>query len=65
MSEIKSFDEYKENKTPHIVQEVMCVSCFHRWVCVRPQGSLLKELECPKCGKVGYVLATGQEIEGE
>lgn len=30
---------------------------------VRPQGVLLKDLECPNCGKVGYVIATGQEIE--
>lgn len=65
MSEVKSFNEYIEEHTPHIVHEAMCVSCLHRYILVRPQGTLLKELECPNCGKVGYVIATGQEIESE
>lgn len=59
------FQKYKEEHTQHIVHEAMCVSCLHRWIEVRPQGTLLKELECPNCGKVGYVIATGQEIENE
>jgi Zn finger protein HypA/HybF involved in hydrogenase expression len=63
MSEVKSFNEYKENNTPHIVHEAICISCLHRWVEVRPQGTFLKELECPSCEKRGYVIATGQEME--
>lgn len=65
MGEIIDLNEYKGNNTSHIVHEVMCVSCLHRWIGVRPQGVLLKDLECPNCGKVGYVIATGQEMEAE
>ena len=61
----KSFNDYKENNTPHLVHEAICVSCLHRWIEVRPQGTLLKDLECPSCSKRGYVIATGQEIESE
>ena len=57
------FDKYKEENTPHVVQEVICLSCLHRWIAVIPQGTLLKDLECPKCNKSGYVIATGQEID--
>lgn len=64
MSEVKSFNDYKENNTPHIVQEVVCLCCLQRWVAVRPKGTLLKDLQCPNwlCGKSGYVIATGEEI---
>lgn len=61
---IKSFNEYKEENTPHIVQEVVCLKCLFRWLAVRPKEVLLKQLEC-KCGNVGYVIATGQELEDE
>lgn len=63
MGEVIDFNEYKENNTPHLVHEEMCVSCLHRWIEVRPQGTLLKDIECPSCRKVGYVIATGQEME--
>ena len=59
------FSKYKEENTPHIVHEAVCLYCLHRWIEVRPQGSLLKSLECPSCRKRGYVIATGQEIESE
>ena len=65
MAEVIDFTAIKENLTEHLVHEAMCVSCLHRWIEVRPQGTLLKYLECPNCGKVGYVIATGQEIESE
>lgn len=61
----KNFNDYKEENTPHLVHEAICVSCLHRWIEVRPEGTLLKDLECPKCRKIGYVIATGQEIESE
>lgn len=60
-----NFNDYKDENTPHIVQEVICLSCLHRWIAVRPEGTLLKDLECPHCGKVGYVITTGQEIQEE
>lgn len=49
-------------KTPHIVQELICVKCLTRWIGVRPQGTLLKKLECPKCNNVGFVITTGEEF---
>lgn len=59
------FQSYKEEHTPYIVQELVCLKCLHRWIAVRPKGTLLKELECPKCEQKGKVIATGQEIESE
>ena len=54
------FDEL----TPHTVQEVVCLKCLHRWIAVYPQQTQLKDLQCPNCGEQGFVIATGQEIEG-
>lgn len=50
-----------EANLPHAVSEVICVKCGHRWISVRHNTTLLKELECPNCGK-GFVIETGQEI---
>ena len=51
-----------EELIPHTVAEVMCVKCLKRWVAVYPTACLLKNLECPNCGK-GFVIKTGEEIE--
>lgn len=48
---------------PHIVHETICLKCLHRWIVVRPEGSLLIDLECPSCHEQGYAIATGQELE--
>lgn len=53
-----------EENLPHKVSEVICVKCGKRWISVRPEKTLLKELECPKCGR-GFVIETGEEMEGE
>lgn len=50
-----------EERKPHTVSEVICVKCGKRWVSVRPEDVLLKDLECPNCGK-GYVIETGEVI---
>lgn len=50
-------------KKPHAVSETICVSCYHRWICVRPETTLLKELQCPECLTIGTVIETGQSIE--
>jgi len=55
-------NKYREEKTPHKVSEVICVKCFHRWVAIRPVGTLLKDLHCEGCG-AGFVIETG-ETEG-
>jgi len=48
---------------PHVVSEVICVKCGHRQISVRPEGTLLKDLECAGCHKQGFVIETGQEID--
>lgn len=52
-----------EANLPHKVSEVMCVNCLHRWLSVYPEETLLKDLECPECSEVGYVICTGQNLE--
>lgn len=53
-----------EDHMPHKVSEVICVKCGKRWISARPEGVMLKELECPNCGK-GYVIETGEVINDE
>ena len=48
--------------TPHRVSEVICVKCAYRWLAARPVATLLKDLECPWCGKQGFVIETGEII---
>lgn len=50
-----------EENMPHTTSEVICVKCCSRWIAVRPIATILKQIECDKCGK-GYVIETGQEI---
>ena len=63
MGEMIDFTKYKENNEPHIVQEVVCLACLHRWIAVRNEKTLLKELQCPYCKTVGSIIATGQQLE--
>lgn len=65
MDKVINFNEYKEENTPHIVHESVCLKCLYRFIVCYPQKTLLKELECGNCGEVGYIIATGQEIESE
>lgn len=55
-----------EARKPHSVSEVICVKCGKRWISVRPEGMLLKDIDCENCG-AGYVIETGQvlDMEGE
>lgn len=54
-----------ENGMPHVISEVICVRCCRRWLAVRPEGTLLKDMECPECGKNGGVIETGEEIDDQ
>jgi DNA polymerase III alpha subunit (gram-positive type) len=45
---------------PHQVQELICAECKFRWISVRPFGLHLRNMECPKCLKFGYIIATGE-----
>ena len=47
----------------HKISEVICLKCLYRWLAVRPVGTPLKDLECPNCKQVWYVIETGEEIE--
>ena len=51
-----------EERKPHTVSEVICVKCGNRWISVRPEKTLLKDIECENCGK-GYVVETGQALD--
>ena len=54
--------EFGESKQ-HIVQELICIRCKKRFIDVRPEGAKLKDLQCPKCKKVGFLIATGEILE--
>ena len=58
MNECKTID-ISDNQ-PHKVSEVICVKCLKRWIAVRPVGCMLKDIECPGCGR-GYVIETGED----
>ncbi len=51
-----------QNELPHKLSEVICVKCGHRWIAVRPAGTLLKSLECSNCGP-GFAIETGEVME--
>ena len=51
-----------ESRKPHTVSEVICVKCGKRWISVRPEGTLLKDIVCENCG-AGYVIETGEVME--
>ena len=56
----KKVDEMDDE---HIVQKCICLKCYYRWIDVRPVGVSLKDLECPSCHLVWYVIGTGEPID--
>jgi hypothetical protein len=56
MSKVVDFEQNLQHK----VSEVMCAKCLKRWIAIRPSETLLKQLECEKCGS-GFVIETGEE----
>lgn len=44
--------------------EVVCLKCLHRYFAVALTSTPLKNYECPECGEIGYIILTGQPIEG-
>lgn len=57
--------QYIEENLPHKTSEDVCLGCRKRWIAVRPIATLLKDLECPKCHKQGYVIEPGEIIDNE
>ena len=53
-----------EENLPHNVAELICVKCLHRGLCVWPERTYMRDLECPGCGQSGYLINTGEEIHG-
>lgn len=53
-----NFDDYK----PHEYAELICLKCFKRWIGIYQETTLLKDLECPQCEKIGFVIKTGQTL---
>lgn len=62
LPKVVNIQDVKESLLPHVVSEVICVHCCHRWVAARPEGTLLRSLECPNCGP-GAVIETGECID--
>lgn len=54
---------YIEENLPHKTSGVVCLGCLKRWIAVRPMATLLKDLECPRCGIQGYVIEIGEIID--
>ena len=52
-----------DGNIPHKVSEVICINCKNRFIDTRPAQVLLKDLTCPYCRQVGYIIETGEEIE--
>lgn len=55
---------YIESNMPHCVCELIDINCKYRWMASFPEDILLKQLPCPKCGAVGFVIKTGQDTKG-
>lgn len=62
MSPIDWLDEDEEENSQHEVAEVICLHCMNRWISVHKQWEWLANWECPKCGKVGGIIYTGQPL---
>ena len=56
--------DFEEN-VQYIIQELICINCKHRFISARPADALLKDLECPECGKKSFIIATGQPLDVE
>ena len=49
----------------YTVAECVCLMCLKRFIDVRPEGLLLKDMECPGCHNSGYVIETGEYMIGD
>ena len=49
----------------HKVSQVICLSCYRRWIAARPTETRLDELECPTCHNQGTAIETGETLVAE
>lgn len=54
-----------EEGIDHILEENICLDCKHRFLDIKPANLWLKQLECPNCGKTGFIINTGEVIPNE
>lgn len=52
-----------EKNMIHKVSEVICIKCKKRFISTRPIKTKLKQLECPKCHNIGYIIETGEILD--
>lgn len=48
-----------EERMPHRTTEVICLRCMYRYQAVWPTATPMKNLECPNCERVGFIIGTG------
>lgn len=61
---IVDLDNYRDSKHDGwLVQDLICLKCHHRHISVHPDIAKLRFMQCPKCGQVGFIVATGQILE--
>jgi len=48
-----------------MLQELICLKCYHRYYHIHAPNELLSDMECSKCGEKGYVISTGQIFDDE
>ena len=48
-----------EERMLHRTAEVICLRCMHRYQGVWPEATPMKNLECPNCERVGFIIGTG------
>ena len=65
MSKALNLDEYRDSKYKGkwLVQNLICLKCRHRHISVHPDIAKLRFMQCPNCGQVGFIIATGQALE--
>jgi DNA-directed RNA polymerase subunit RPC12/RpoP len=59
----KSDPKSINDNIPYKESEVICVNCSYRWFAERPVTKPLKDIECPWCGKQGFVIETGETMK--
>ena len=62
-NEIERKKQEITDNEPHTLCEMICINCKSRAYHVYHVETLLKDLECDKCKKTGYLIMTGQEID--
>lgn len=50
MAEVVSLAAAREERTPHLAGEALCIGCHHKWEAAAPVGTW--QLECPECGSM-------------